>query len=448
MRITNKVFHDLAIFMAGFGLLIGIVFPFFMLIMSVPSEYVMTPLFFLCCISAGILVGAINYLLSRVIVGGRLRFLAHKMSYISEKLGSSMNSKQLEECSESCLIDEYSEDEIGESASAFNALVHSLSHSLRSEQVIKSFSASLSNQMEVDSISLKALDNLVDYLGASGGAVLMETGGDLEVVASYAIAEPQRLCQADVVWKALKKRQRFISDVEPSLTITHALVDFTPRQILIEPLVYKGSSQGVVVLALNQRFSSESEYGFSMCLENLTLALRNAVTYEQLQKLAANDPLTGIYNRRFGLMRLKEEFSRALRVQVPIGVLMFDIDHFKSVNDTYGHTVGDKIIVSVARIAKAALREGDILLRYGGEEFLIIMPGASIHDSEFVAQRVRRMIEEAKTTAGGQQIGVTVSIGAASFPETDVEDEMQLVTQADTALYEAKHSGRNCVVCR
>ncbi len=127
---------------------------------------------------------------------------------------------------------------------------------------------------------------------------------------------------------------------------------------------------------------------------------------------------------------------------------MFDIDHFKAVNDTYGHTVGDKILISVTRIAKMALREGDILLRYGGEEFLVIMPGASRQDSEFVANRLCRMIEEGRTQQGEQSISVTVSVGVCSYPERDVTQGSELITHADTALYEAKEHGRNCVVVK
>lgn len=125
---------------------------------------------------------------------------------------------------------------------------------------------------------------------------------------------------------------------------------------------------------------------------------------------------------------------------------MIDIDHFKSVNDTYGHTIGDKILINMTRITKMALREGDILLRYGGEEFMVIMPGASRQDSEFVAERVRRMIEESSAQHGEHQISVTVSIGAVSSPETDVSDESKLIALSDKALYEAKEQGRNRVI--
>lgn len=86
-----------------------------------------------------------------------------------------------------------------------------------------------------------------------------------------------------------------------------------------------------------------------------------------MQRLAALDALTGLYNRRFGIIRIQEEFSRAIRANTPVSLLMFDIDHFKNVNDTYGHLVGDKVLVNIAKIALACIREGDILLRYGGK---------------------------------------------------------------------------------
>ncbi len=447
MRITKKVFTDLAIYMMGFGLAIGIIFPFFMLLIGVPENYLFTKLFFSACIAAGVLVGAINYALSRAVVGGRLKLLARKMSFIESRLNSKMTNEEIEECTqEKCRVQVDSEDEIGESSRAFNKLVHSLSLSLKAENAIKEFNEMLSSQLGVRAISQKALDHLVDYYNADGGAILIEKGGDLAVVSSFAIKEAERLASNDSIWKTVKLMKRQMLRLQRDILIDHTLIEFYPSEMLIEPLIYKGIAIGVILLASSRGFNEELLYGYEMCVRNLTLALRNAVTYEQLQQLAANDPLTGVYNRRFGMTRLREEFNRSIRSNIPIGVLMFDIDHFKSVNDTYGHTIGDKILINITRIAKMALREGDILLRYGGEEFLVIMPGASRHDSQFVAERLCRMVEEGKTQCGNQQISVTVSVGVASFPETDVTDEKNLITFADSALYEAKDSGRNRVV--
>ncbi len=125
---------------------------------------------------------------------------------------------------------------------------------------------------------------------------------------------------------------------------------------------------------------------------------------------------------------------------------MFDIDHFKKVNDTYGHLAGDRVLIQVAKTARAALREGDILMRYGGEEFLVILPAASKANSRDVGERLRRMVEETSVTDGDQVIRITISIGVTSFPELEVADEQELVERADEMLYKAKESGRNRVL--
>jgi diguanylate cyclase (GGDEF)-like protein len=124
---------------------------------------------------------------------------------------------------------------------------------------------------------------------------------------------------------------------------------------------------------------------------------------------------------------------------------MFDLDHFKPINDTYGHIVGDKVLVNIARISRMAVREGDFIIRYGGDEFLVILPGASGDDTQFVAERLRRMVEDSSVNHGHQELKLTISIGYSSYPEYDCEQEMDLVNSADEALYETKEAGRNKV---
>lgn len=203
---------------------------------------------------------------------------------------------------------------------------------------------------------------------------------------------------------------------------------------------------GVIVIAGGEVFSQEKKSDIELYAQGLSLALKNAVTHDQLQKLAANDPLTGVLNRRFGLIRLQDEFSRAIRTSQPLGVLIIDIDHFKNVNDTYGHLVGDKILIMMTKTAKSALREGDVFLRYGGEEFAVILPGASPDDTTKIAERIRRYIEDAAFTYNLQEIKITVSIGGTSFPTNNVDSFNQLFEIADKNLYKAKENGRNLVV--
>ncbi len=448
MRITKKVFTDLALFMIGFGLIIGIIFPFFIRATGVPKSYITSPLFISSCILAGILVGAINIFLAKLIVGKRLKLLAERMKYVDTRLGTGLTSSELADCYEdNCIIPVDSEDEIGESAKAFNELVHTLSNSMRNEQAIKKFNEMLSSQLEIQQLAQRALVQINEFMSAEAGAILYEQGGELLLAASMNIKNPESLITNDAVWTAvkLKSSQRFtLSD---SIKIESPLIDFFPTETIIEPLLYKDLPIGVIILSSSSYFSEENTYGFEMFLRGLALSFQNAITYEQLQKLAANDPLTSLYNRRFGMVRLTEEFSRSTRNHLPLGIIMFDIDHFKTVNDTYGHTVGDRTLVSISKISRLAIREGDFLIRYGGEEFLVILPGASKNDTQFVAERLRHMIEDSSIKHGDQQIHITISAGYTSYPENDTNDENILVTNADKALYSAKESGRNKVVC-
>ncbi|HCO47954.1 MAG TPA: GGDEF domain-containing protein, partial [Spirochaetaceae bacterium] len=182
---------------------------------------------------------------------------------------------------------------------------------------------------------------------------------------------------------------------------------------------------------------------FDLVNASLAVAFRNAITYDQLQQLAANDSLTGMFNRRFGMARLQEEYGRAIRSGSPLGVCIFDLDHFKKVNDTYGHPVGDKVLVHVSKLIRGALREGDVAMRYGGEEFMIVMPGASITDSFEIAERVRRLVAETVFQHGSNTLTLTISGGAAAWPDFDAASAEALVRRSDESLYKAKEEGRN-----
>ena len=124
---------------------------------------------------------------------------------------------------------------------------------------------------------------------------------------------------------------------------------------------------------------------------------------------------------------------------------MLDLDHFKAVNDTYGHLVGDRILRAVAGACRRVLRDGDVLIRYGGEEFLVLLPGAGLDDVRQVGERIRRAVAETSVADGGQRVAVTVSLGGATYRDASDSTE-SLVALADGALYEAKEAGRNRLV--
>jgi len=183
----------------------------------------------------------------------------------------------------------------------------------------------------------------------------------------------------------------------------------------------------------------------SELLARVSVMVRIKEAEEEARRVSVTDELTGLYNRRFLLRRMAEEICRARRQRTPLCCMVIDIDHFKRVNDTYGHTFGDYVLRNLAQKLTTLVRAEDIVARYGGEEFVIILACPPSRASE-VAERLRAHIEEAEFQAEDHSTPVTVSIGVgASLPERPLTAQA-LFKQADAALYSAKRSGRNRVV--
>ncbi|MDD4260372.1 MAG: GGDEF domain-containing protein, partial [Sphaerochaetaceae bacterium] len=278
------------------------------------------------------------------------------------------------------------------------------------------------------------------------GALIVERSGEFKIPYSMGITAPDALIANENLWKVLRSEQYQRLQFDEHLTIDSMVLQFRPAEVVTFPVVYKHIPIGLVIVASKDSMDDRNLQTVELLVQGLSLALNNAITYDQLQKLAANDPLTGLYNRRFGIKRIAEEFSRSVRSQSPLGLLMFDIDHFKKINDTYGHAIGDRVLVNISKIASMAARKGDLIIRYGGEEFIILLTGADKKDSLFIAERLRHMIEESVVQLGEIHVKVTISVGAISYPEYNVDDEQELIKAADKAMYSAKEQGRNMVV--
>jgi len=165
---------------------------------------------------------------------------------------------------------------------------------------------------------------------------------------------------------------------------------------------------------------------------------------EMYQK-ATRDQLTGMFNRRYCFERLREEFSFAQRHGQPLAVVMFDVDHFKAVNDTYGHAAGDAVLQRIGKVVMDLVRNEDVVCRYGGEEFVCILRGLTLDQGELFADRVRRTIEAQVVPSGEHKLQVTVSLGVASLDGVNFNSPEEMVNEADAYLYVAKESGRNQV---
>jgi diguanylate cyclase (GGDEF)-like protein len=183
--------------------------------------------------------------------------------------------------------------------------------------------------------------------------------------------------------------------------------------------------------------------GRMLTYSDITDIVRHA---EVLEQLATTDGMTGIYNRRHFMTLADREWSRSRRYGRPLSFLMIDIDFFKSINDRFGHEVGDQMIIHLATLASGCKRDSDLLARIGGEEFALLLPETDLSQAQLVAERLRRDVAENPLTASSDQISTTISIGVAMCTEsmTGISDLMKV---ADKALYDAKSSERNRVVC-
>ncbi len=179
--------------------------------------------------------------------------------------------------------------------------------------------------------------------------------------------------------------------------------------------------------------------------EHIALAISNVRMQEALQEMAIQDHLTGLYNRRYMQDNLEHEIHRASRNKTPIGLILLDIDHFKSINDRYGHGVGDRVLTTLSILLKTHVRKGDICCRYGGEEFLIILPNSSYKDTFTLAEKLRLQVKELDISYDGHTVGdLTISAGVASYPE-QANNYEGLIKAADNAMYRAKDKGRDHV---
>jgi diguanylate cyclase (GGDEF)-like protein len=163
----------------------------------------------------------------------------------------------------------------------------------------------------------------------------------------------------------------------------------------------------------------------------------------QMETLAMTDQLTGLFNRRAFLSVLEKEFSRTMRYNHPTSCLMLDIDHFKRINDEYGHNAGDQVLIEISKIMANCLRKSDTVARWGGEEFIIILPETPKENALQIASRILTSVSTAKTFPLPRQI--TISIGLAGMPDSAIDTSEKLIAAADRALYEAKNRGRNRV---
>jgi diguanylate cyclase (GGDEF)-like protein len=215
------------------------------------------------------------------------------------------------------------------------------------------------------------------------------------------------------------------------------------------PIQAHGDALGLIHFqASNQatKFTEQEQLLSTTFAEQVGLSIANIRLREALRNQSIRDSVTGLFNRRYLEETLEREVHRAIRTGQTLGVIMLDLDHFKNFNDTFGHDAGDTVLRNTGEFLSKNIRADDIACRYGGEEFVLILPNANLEDTELRAKKLRGSVKALNIKHQGKPLGtVTVSVGVATFPQHG-STPTQLMAAADAALYQAKKTGRDRVV--
>lgn len=311
---------------------------------------------------------------------------------------------------------------------------------------------------------------LARALNLSHSSVILAKPGDVRGLVATAFEQPSitnleiELDRYPEVAAALEqKRPVLIQDLQTSPWYARLREQWmrdgtrmTVRSVIALPFTFEKSRTGVFLLrrTVDQEPLSASDVEFAnTVIKSAVNAIEQSHAIEQakadnarLEALAHTDPLTHLLNRRALTIRLVAELERVRRYNSPLTMLMIDLDHFKRVNDTYGHLVGDEVLRGIAMILQRSLRSVDMVARYGGEEFVVVLPETTEQGAVAFAERIRQRVEQhAFEAERANTARVTVSIGVSAFPAPHVETADDLFSKADAALYRAKEKGRNRV---
>ena len=325
-------------------------------------------------------------------------------------------------------------------------LVDRLEKSVRYLEVLRQASLQLTSSLDLQEVLYALLESAFKLVGDTHDAnIFLYEGGKLSFGAAIfedgrrgkPWAEPRQDGLTNTV--ARSEKVLAIEDMK-----THPLFQTAPREwhgaIIGLPLTYGGKLLGVMNIAWPQprHFDQQELHAMELLADQAAIAVENARLHTIVQNEALTDPLTGMPNRRAFDLRLAEEVRRSARYNHIFTVLMVDLDDFKRINDTHGHIVGDTALREIARCLRRSVRDTDFMARFGGDEFVLILPETKTGDEGSIAQKLRQAAKTCQLYLPGDKVdSFTLSIGAASFPQ-DATEPADLMLKADQDLYEEK----------
>lgn len=250
----------------------------------------------------------------------------------------------------------------------------------------------------------------------------------------------------DIIFDIIENGSPFVVNLLESMDDYEFVRERDVKSFVCMPISTIKKKYGIVLIESREynKFTDENQKLISLIGHQLSTSIENLELYKKMKELATTDGLTGIYNRLYFQERLSKELKIAHENDYPLSLVIFDIDHFKKVNDTYSHLIGDKVLKTVTSVVKNSIRRSDMIARYGGEEFIILFPNMDIDRAEELCESLRKKIHDTQIPTRDENINVTASFGIANYPANAYSEE-NLVRAADRALYEAKNSGRNQV---
>ncbi|OQX12647.1 MAG: hypothetical protein BWK76_17305 [Desulfobulbaceae bacterium A2] len=429
----RNVFRRLLASMVAFGLMIGIFFPFIEHALF-QGSHGLSWSFFLLCMAAGCAVGLVNYLLFHLVISRELSSMIQGMQCINARVNQALRSGDPSPFQ--CVINVSTEDQLGEAARAFNTMGDAIEELFQEEQRLRRIMATLANETDPVAVARHIVENLPHHL--AGELVLLYLRQRQDFVLQAATGD--RLAAPESIEVDPARLQAML---ESGRSCRHSGV--TSDALLLIPLRYDRAVIALLAVAAPTPSSPDERLrGWETYAGLVTPYLHNALLHQQLQEQASIDPLTRAFNRRFGMRRLQEEFHKAQRHQGQLSLIMLDLDHFKRINDLHGHQAGDMVLSVMTMAITDNLRQEDIFCRYGGEEFLVLLPGSNLAAATRGAERLRRLVGRLELPLA-QETQLTLSLGVATWPLISTSDPQELLRAADQALYHAKHIGRNRV---
>ncbi|MDN7125463.1 diguanylate cyclase [Pseudidiomarina terrestris] len=340
-------------------------------------------------------------------------------------------------------------DELGILARDFNRMVDQLELAQRESTVLAGFQSMLVSSNDEDEAygaAARALSKLFPEL--SGALYLIAPSRDFaELATSWGFAEKPTARFHPEDCRALRLGRTYVATEESAEIFCAHAASKHPQFTLCIPLVTRDEVMGTLFLAhVSNGDDGMSKHQIALAqtvAERLSLALSNLRLTERLRRESVRDPLTGLFNRRYLEETLEREIQRVARAGKPLSIITLDVDHFKRFNDSFGHEAGDRVLEELATVMTALSRPGDVACRFGGEEFMLILPEVGVELASVRAEDMRRRIESLQLSYGGTSLGtVTISLGVATYPVHTLKKE-ELIRFADNALYEAKNAGRN-----